>query len=183
MILFAIFIIILFIPFYISVYLYHNDKDKRIYFAIYLFKFVKILDGYTTRRKLGGIYIHLFKDTAYVLDINTLKRLEGGSHNFISAITYKNLYFSLDFGIKNTNLVIILMNLFYHYINLGNFLKYNYPYFTSYVNLNVFNEEKNYISSKLSLTFCFNIFCILIKLITNIIRRGDKGAKKYAKAW
>ena len=82
---------LLFIPFYISVYLYHNDKDKRIYFAIYLFKFVKILDGYTTRRKLGGIYIHLFKDKAYVLDINTLKRLEGGSHNFISAITYKNL--------------------------------------------------------------------------------------------
>lgn len=181
MIFIAILIIIIFLPLYVSVYLYNNSKDKRIYFAIYLFNFIKILDGYTTPRKLGGIYIHLFKDKAYVLDLETIKRLEGGSINFASIITIKNLYFSLDFGIKNANLVSILIIIFTFYINLGNFIKYNYPYFKSNVNLNVLNTDKNYIASKLSLTFCFNIFCIVVKIITNIISRGVKSEKKYSK--
>ncbi|MBR2377420.1 MAG: hypothetical protein IKA85_06620 [Clostridia bacterium] len=181
MILLAIILIIIFLPLYISVYLYNNSKDKRIYFAIYLFNAIKLLDGYTTPRKLGGIYIHVFKDKAYVLDIETIKRLEGGSVNFFSAITPTNLYFSLDFGIKNANLVSLLLILFNTYINLGKFIKDKYPYFNSYANLNVYSIDKNYLSSKISLTFCFNIFCILVKIITNIISRGVKSEKKYFK--
>ncbi len=181
MILLAIFIILIFFPLYFSVYLYNNYKDERIYFAVYLFNFIKIVDGYTTKRKAGGIYIHVFNNKAIVLDENAIKLIEGGSFNFLSAILIKSSYLSLDFGIKNAYLVGILLNLFYFYINLEKFLEYNYPYYKGYVNLNLYEKDINYISFKLSISFCFNIFCILLKLITNVIKKGVKSAKKFSK--
>ena len=179
----VIFVVILFLPLYFNVYLYNSIKDKRFYFALYLFGFLKILDGFITKRAEGGFYIHYRKNKAIVIDNDLVKLIEGNSFNFFSLILIKYLYLSLDIGIKNPNLTIILMNLFTHYINLGKYIEYNYPYYKSNVNLNVFSVNKNYISIKIKLTFCLNIFCIVKALITNIISRGVKSAKKYAKTW
>ncbi len=181
MIYIVILFVILFLPLYFSVYLYNSIKDKRFYFAIYLFGFIKVIDGYVTKRNEGGIYIHVFSNKALVIDSDAIKLIEGSSFNFFSLILIKYLYLSLDIGIKNPNLTIILMNLFTYYINMGKYIEYNYPYYKSSVNLNVFNVNENYLSIKSKITFCLNIFCIVKALITNIISRGVKSAKKFSK--
>ena len=183
MVFLAIFVTIIFLPIYISVYLYYDNKGKRLYFAIYLFNFVKILDGYVNRRKNGGVYVHVTETKAYVIDSELIKQLEGGSINVFPTLTLKNLTITLDIGNKNGQIVSILFVIFSLIIKCGRVIEHELPYLNLVTNLNIHDVNENFLALKSKTVICFNLFCILIKIFANLIKRGKQSAKKFAKTW
>ena len=179
MVLLLVIIIILFLPIFLSVYLYYEGLDKRLYFAIYLFSFIKILDGYIKIRKLGGFYIHVTEEKAIILDYKSILNFEKGSFNIQSALSLVNFNLITDIGIKSFNTITIF--LFFKTLTniLGKVFTCTKPYFELKNNLNIIDVNENLINIKCSFTLYFNIFCILLKLIANVIKRGTKYVKKH----
>ena len=165
------FIILLFLPIFIKAYLYYNPTDKKLYFAIYLFNYIKIIAGYITKRELGGIYIHM-RNRAIILDENFFNKHKKDK---ISLKTFKidkiSLFF--DMGYESANTIFLT----YALLNLTNIISKNSKTTKIYTYLNVYNENQKIISVYSSFSFHFNIFGIVKGIFANFISKGENYAK------
>ena len=77
MLLFIIFIVIilLILPIFVNIYAYFDTNNKKLYFAITVLGVIKILSGYISARKNGGVYIHI-KNKAIIFDKTSIKHLK-----------------------------------------------------------------------------------------------------------
>ena len=175
----AVFIMVLLLifPFVLSVYAYYDVKLKRVYFAIYLFGKIKIISGYVKLRKKGGVYVHLTEDKALIIDINTLKKLSGGP-DYLSNIQLSEVYLITDCGIKNINLLFLILTI---NSSIKNYAIINdksnvLPKIVS--DLNVYNQIDALKSIKIKILLAFNLVCILKSIIANYKSVGVKYVKR-----
>ena len=178
LVLIVIFLLINFIPIFTSVYLYYNSEDKRLYFAVYLYRFIKLASGYIVKRSYGGYYIHTFKNKAFIITLKDIITLEKGSHSYSKAFTLTKFYLLNDVGKKNLNIVYFFTSLTYLANKYKPVFYETMPFIEYKIDLNLYLEEENLISSKTSLTFYFTIFCIVKLFIANVIKKGVEYAKR-----
>lgn len=175
----AVFVValLLIFPFVFSVYGYYVTNFKRLYFALYLFGKIKVISGYIKLRKKGGIYIHLTENKAIIIDINTLKKLNGGP-NYINYFQFNSLYLIVDCGIKNLNILFIALSVIFRLKDYSKTLSENNKYPKIIVDFNLYNENSNIKSIKFKLFGAFNLICILQSIIANYKSVGVKYVKR-----
>ncbi|MBR5439671.1 MAG: hypothetical protein IKV61_05620 [Clostridia bacterium] len=157
-------------PITVSIYVYYNKSEQKLYFAIYAFKYVLVISGYLTVRNSYSVYLHI-KNKAYVITLNNLinltKNRSGG--NFITPLS---LYIYVDSAVNEFALSFLM--LVKAISNVFNAYSYNeLYYFDNYYSFNLTNTAKQ-IEIKASFTFSFNLFCILRLLIANSIIKRRK---------
>ena len=179
MILFIFIVIILFFPLKISIFTYFNSKVNKTFFAIYLFKFIKILSGYIKVNSNGKVFLHLknraillrpqmFIDLTYDLDIR----------NFI---IIKSLNLSFDVSADKFTPMFLSLSLIYLNKIFSNVLINNNFHQKLYTELNLYEDKSGILAFRGSFLFAFNIFCILIYIIANLIIKGVLYVKKRIK--
>ena len=170
----AIIIFILFLPFFISFYIYFDKNVKRLYFAIYIFGFIKLTSGYVKPRNAFSFYLHL-KNKAIIIDKNILKLFDG-NFNVFNVIQLKSLQVYLDISTNNENsvAVVFLLNSLFNILSKCVYSK-NYILSPRY-SIKLKYEKPNF-SLKVKCTLFFNLFCITCNLITNYIIKGVYNAK------
>ena len=77
--------IILIFAISIKFYVLYRESDKRLYFAVFLFKNLKLFSGFICKRESGGLYLHL-KNKAYIL---TLKSIDFKIHDIMDKGSWK----------------------------------------------------------------------------------------------
>lgn len=179
----AIFLTCLFLilPIFVSVYLYYDVIDKRLYFAIFLYNQIKITSGYIVKRKNGGFYVHTNKK-AYIFDNETLNKLKSSDIDLTKALQTRTFNLYIDIGLEDVNLIILGASIYYLLQNIGKVYTEKYNYFNYLTDLNIYDTNKKLISIKLKHVVSFNILGILSKIIANLISKGVKNAKKHSKA-
>ena len=174
----AFFIALIFVlPLVISVYIYYDNINKRLFIAIYLFKYIKLLTGYIIPREIGGFYFHISNKKAIIIDKDILEKLKGGP-DFLPKIAVFNCYSIIDSGTKSD---VWLSFLFFGYTILREFnciLSNNVKYLSLKSDLNVYLVEENLLSIKLRIVFSFNFLSILYKFFGSLIIRGINNVKK-----
>ena len=169
--------LILIFPLVISVYIYYDNINKRLFIAIYLFKYIKLLTGYIIPREIGGFYFHISNKKAIILDKEFINKLKGGP-DFLPIPSIFDCYLVIDSGVKSDAWLSFLF-IFYSILRfISNLLSYNISHLTLKTNLNVISVEENLSSIKLSLTFAFNLLGILCKFFGSLILRGIKNVKR-----
>ncbi|MBR6737579.1 MAG: hypothetical protein IKL82_04360 [Clostridia bacterium] len=158
--------IILFIPIFITTYIFYDDSAKRLYFAFYLFGFIRIVSGYVKGRNRGGFYIHISNEKAIIIDTKTIKGLNGGK-GITSSFSLFSISYVFDVGLKNLNELIA----FYGVYTLTNTILQTKLYNRSHVdfnpNFNVYTDFDDLKAIKLKLGVFFNLFCIVRAIIAN----------------
>ena len=164
-------IFILFFPIVVTVYVYFDTKNKKLYFAIYIFKILKIFSGYACVRKKGGFYIH-FKNKAVIIDKNTFKNFNGnaGIIKYVQPLSF--------FAVSETGCD--EFSLFFLSIIRAAFgvlyavLKNNMPFIDLRLDCNVYTYKKGICDLKTEASFCFNVFCIIMGTFAEIINKKEK---------
>ncbi len=175
----AVFLItlILVLPLIISLYFYYDVNVKKVYFAIYIFGFLKVISGYISKRNEGGIYLHLTDKKAFILKLNSLKGL-GDGPKLIKVISINSIYLSLDLGVKNANLITIVYSIL-SFINCYSRVSFYHGKYTNiYTNFNVLNEDFGFKTIKIKLKLSFNLISILILMLKNYLIKEIKNAKR-----
>ena len=165
-------VLVIFFPITTTVYIYFNKSERKLYFAIYLFKYFSILCGYITVRNAYSVYLHI-KNRAYIVTINNLIKLSkgNGGGNFFSPLS---LFLYVDSAVNFSTLsFLMLLNSISSIFNA--YIYNDFYYFNYFYSINLKMKEDT--SIKLAFTVTFNIFCILKVLIANYIIKGVKSGK------
>ena len=173
-------VFLLFLPIIFTVYSYVNVKDKKLYIAIYIFKYIKLLSGYITVRESNGFYFHVSNKKVIIIDTNLIKKLQNGP-NILPMPTVFNVYTIIDSGVKNDSWLFFLLNFYYILKGFNFFLCNKISYLELKTDLNIYKKDENFISAKNKFTFSFNLFGILCKIFVNLIVKGVNNAKKLSK--
>lgn len=167
-------VLVIFFPITTTVYIYFNKSERKLYFAIYLFKYFSILCGYITVRNAYSVYLHI-KNKAYIITLSNLIKLSkgNGGGNFFSPLS---LFLYVDSAVKFSTLsFLMLLNSISSIFNA--YIYNDFYYFNYFYSFNLINNYKKQTSIKLAFTLTFNIFCILKVLIANYIIKGVKSGK------
>lgn len=173
MIIFAIIIFIVFLPINTKIFLLYDSKNQKLYFKILFFNFLTIFCGYLNKRENGGFYLHYSNRNAKIIEFN------GFDGNFFNLPSFfiKKINYELIVKNKADNFLLIsqilnglalISNIIGKVINIDN---YRGDFILK-------ESKKSNVIFDLELNFYFNIFSILQYLITNIIKKGVKYAKK-----
>lgn len=171
---FALLLIIFIFPLILTIYIYFDTKIEKVFFAVYIFGFIKIVDGYITKRDLGGVYIH-FKNKAIIVDEFNFNSIQGGKSVFkllqvIAFDSYINLStnsFSLYYL---TILLNFIKNITFNFLNSRLILQT--PKASVDLTLGQFELQV-----KWRVKILFNLFCITYYFITNYIIKGVQNVK------
>ena len=105
--------IFLFLPISSTFYLFYNEKEQKLYFAIYLFKYFMVFSGYITKRDIKSVYLHV-KNKAYVINLNSLTK-NGNSGVFFVILSF---YVYIDSAVNEYSLsFLMLLNTIYSLLN------------------------------------------------------------------
>jgi hypothetical protein len=168
-------IILIFIfPLVLTSYIYFDSNDKKLYFAVYLFDFIKIVDGYITKRNLGGFYIHI-KNKAIIIDDVILNSLRGGK-SMLKAFHLTSLNAFINLQTDNFYLYYVTLLLNFSKNIVYKFLENNYFLEKPKTSINL-SIGKFSMQVKVRFKILFNLFCITYNLITNYIDKGVQNVK------
>ncbi len=172
------FVILLFAPIFITVYAYYNKEEKKLYFAIYSLKIIKIISGYVTLRDKGGFYVHA-NNKAYIINKNTILNFKFSSGDE-KAFLPISLYLVVDCGTDFNSLTLIsFLSMFSN--NVKTYINNTSSFFNYNSDFNLYLNSVGISSINVSFTVCFNIFCIVKALFANHILKGVKNAKKWSR--
>ena len=172
--------LILILPFVFSAYLYYDNKNKKLYLALYLFRYLNLISGYFTKRESGGFYFHISNKRVIILNKEVFNKLKDGP-DFLPKLTVINSYSIIDSGVKDD---VWLSFLFVFYTILRNFnciISNKMAFLTLKTDLNLIDSQENLINIKLRITFCLNLLGILYQFFRSLILRGINDAKKQSK--
>ena len=172
--------VLLIIPFFITVYGCYFNEEKRLYFALYLFGFIKIISGYVKTRSKGGFYIHLSDNIAFIIDYTTIKKLSGGPDLF-SYVQLQFLYLVIDCGIKNAKLLFIINSILVTLRTIAKISTNDGKITKITTDMNVYDTQESLKFIKIKTVLCFNAVCILQSLIANAKNIGEKYVKRKKK--
>ena len=176
--LFILFIIVLIIilPIVLSLYLFLDFTNKKLYFGIYLFGFIKILSGYVNVRDKGGFYLHISNNKAIIIDNSTLQKIGGGT-SFINAFQFSEIVLITDVSLNNIKLIfsILFVNKIGQIINKIIYSNNKLPKIRS--NVLILSDLEKVFNLKCKAVLSFNILCIVKSLIANSISKGVSYAK------
>ncbi len=182
----AVFLItlILIAPLIFSVYFYYDNSVRKAYFAIYLFGFIKLINGYTSIRKAGGTFIHISNKKALIFELKSIKGIESGP-KLLKAITINSFYFSVYLGVDSASFL-MLANLII--ISIQNFAKINDKnggYSKINADLIVYNENLTLKAINFKVKVTFNLISLLIlyilKEFNNAKRKKIKLKRQFTK--
>ncbi len=167
-------IVIFIFPLFITSYIYVDTKLKKLFFAIYLFGFIKILDGYVTKRELGGFYIHI-KNKAIIIDDVFFNRIKG-EQSMLKAFHLTNL--NSQINLSTNSFYILYFTILLNFIKNIAFKYLNKTYFLQSPKVDVNVTTGNFIlQAKIKINILFNLFCITYAFITNYISKEVKNVK------
>ena len=167
-------ILIMIFPLILTNYIYFDTNDKKLYFAVYLFDFIKIGDGYITKRSLGGFYVHI-KNKAIIIDDVILNSLRGGE-SMLKAFHLTTLNAFVNLTTDNFYIYYLTMALNLSKNIAFKFLDNNYFLQKPKISVNVITGKFS-IQVKTRFKILFNLFCITCNLITNYIDKGVQNVK------
>ena len=169
-------IVLLIFPICINVKAFFSLKDKKIYFLIQLFGFIKILGGYITFDKVG-IVLHLSDKKAVILFYSKLLNVKDKIKPLKDYHLVKFNYV-LDIGLKNE---IFLSVLFANFLNtltnvLGQVIVSKKPYFDCKSKINLI-ETFDRINLFINSAVLFNGVVLLGSIIKIMIGKIVYGRK------
>ena len=175
---FMLIFLFLIIPLIFEINLLIDLNDKKIYLAIYIFKYIKVISGYLTLVK-GYIAFHI-KNKAYLISpksiINTGKKYKKIKH-------FEIFYLKSSLFLSDINDFILYFIFIYNFLmeNFSKIYKMN-KNFSLIKNDIILNQNDQKLKYFLRVKIAFNMIVILIitikKLMENIIN-----AKKSRKRW
>ena len=167
---------ILIVPLAFSVYFHFEKSLNKVYFAIYVFVFIRLVSGYISKRKLGGFYVHLSSKKAFILQLNFIKKLESDV-SYFNAISIHDIYLSSSLGLKNVTVLALAMVLTTAIQNVSKIFDNNGYGKRIIADLIVYNEDKLLKSMKMKVKFSFNLISIVIIFIANYISKVKNNVK------
>ena len=171
----AVFIImlILIVPLFFSLYFYYDISGKKVYYAVYLFKVIRLNSGYLLKRERGGFYLHLSNKKAVILKPK-LKSVFNKRGNYLKYFSVVDIYVCSDAVLSSVYSLTFLYSLI---SNLKSIVKIfsncNYSY-----DFNLLCDESLNRGVKLSVNTYVNLISILILLIANAISRVNFNEKR-----
>ena len=169
-------VILMILPFIVSLYFYVDVINKKAFFAIYIFNFIKVFSGYTNLRKKGGIDLHVSNKKAIILDKKLFKKFSGET-SFFNAFNLYSVDFIVDVSFDNTALLytVLFSNNIVSIISKITYLNSRLLKVKSSINLMV--DTSNVLNVKGSVIVAFNIICIVKTIFANSINKGVSYAK------
>lgn len=167
---------ILIVPLAFSVYFHFEKSLNKVYFAIYVFGFIRLVSGYISKRKLGGFYVHLSSKKALILQLNSILKLES-DFSFLSVISINNIYLSTSIGFKSATLLTFATTLTTAIQTTSKIIEDNGYGKRVVADLIVYNEDKLLKSIKMKVKFSFNLISIVIIFIANYISKVKNNVK------
>ena len=165
-------VLILILPLTFTVYAFFDYKSKRLFIALYLFKYIKLISGYINVRQKGGFYFHLNDNKVIILNKDILNKFKD-KPNFLPKLTVLNVYSVIDSGVKSQNWLSFLFLFYLALINVNCFISNEIRYIGLKTDLNLLNSSENFKSLKLKFTFSFNLVGILCKIIGSLVNKGN----------
>lgn len=160
-VIFAIFLIVLFFPIFITISIYFDVKEKKIAFSLNLFKKIKIRGGYFTRYE-NGFVLHANKNKAILLPYSKLKS-QRKAFSLVNSFEFICLT-----GVLEGNLEILAPFLFLNSV----FDRYKFidPRFNT-CNFSFWLTEKDELKFTTKITYFFTNFILLLALFEFIGRK------------
>lgn len=169
-------ILLIIFPFFVNFYGYFSKKSKKLYFAIYLFSFFKIVSGYIELCN-EGVLIHYKNNKAVLIYFN---KVFGLRNKFKPIQDYNLTSFSsvLDVGKENFSINLLTFSMIYNLINnnFGWYFHHNKPYLKINNEVNIFINN-NLLNFYVKTNVVFNILTILINLVKMLLEKVLYGRK------
>lgn len=162
--------VIIIFPLYINVYFIFILDDKKAYFSINIFGFIKLLSGYIEVEN-KNLVVHLNKNKAVIYQITSYELMK---KKFKPLRDYHILKFNsnIDIGIAESTMSAVTICFILNYIEqFINWLIFNRkPYV---INNNKFNiyEGKDVFNAYISCTIVLNLLMIIISIIKIIMEK------------
>jgi len=155
---------ILIFPLFISVKACIIFNDKKLYFTLQLFGFIKLLGGYVELGK-DGLIIHLSKNKAIIIEKKNLLSV-GKKFKPLKDYHVIKFVFLLEIGAKNRELIALESAFIVNYISeIAKWIIYNKkPYVNYSGNVNMYQDTDN-INIFIDTVFLLNLLMILLSLI------------------
>lgn len=167
-------ILLLICPININLLAYYSNKYKKLFFTVLLFENVCVFSGYLTKRKKGGVYLHL-KNKAIIIEIKASKILNNNL-NFNKFITISACNFFIITGVNSVGKI-------FGFYTVASALKTifsinNCKTDLNFIDLYIDLENSERLESGAKISVRFNIIRILFMIIANYINKVIKNAKK-----
>ena len=172
----TIFALILIFPLYVSLFIAYDARYKKLYFGVYIFGAFKVLSGYFKPRDRKCGYLHL-KNKAYYLKYSSVFKMDK-SPVTLTAFTVTEVY-SSAFLRQGEFSAVYGLSAFYYALQTASLIACGkFPYLKLKNNLYISSDGFTTFAFNAKISFCFNVFAIIINATENIIKKGVKSAKK-----
>ena len=167
----AIFLIVLILaPISLKLFVLYNNVDKKLYFALYLFKNINLLSGYFNKRERGGIYLHL-NNKAIILTLKTLDYKSGSG--ILKAFNLKNAYINVNASANMVNLIALS----YNFISILNY-SFSGNELSVKTDLNLYFNDSDFYNIGVFINAKSNLLRIILAIISNAIIKGKNNFEK-----
>ena len=173
---FIIIYILLILPLFIRFRIGYFNENKKLYFTVYLFSFIKLLYGYIEKID-NGLAIHINGKKTFIFNFNNIFSMKSKVKPLMD-YHIKRFYSVIEIGGEKlfNNLA---FSFFYNYINerLIWLLKCKKNYIKVQNDLNII-EDENIFSVYMEFTVILNILMILLSFIKILMGKIINGISK-----
>ncbi len=173
----AVFVIVglLIFPIITTLYFFIDKANKKLFFGIYLFGKIKILSAYFKTRNKDSVYLHISNSKAIIIDFSIFKKM-GGNFELHKILNIDLFELYIESGLFNSSLTIIMLYVYNLASSFSVILNNDYG---MRLNVHLILSNSNSINSlAFKIRVQFNVFCIVINFIANIITIGVKNVKR-----
>ena len=167
--------IILIFAISIKFYVLYRESDKRLYFAVFLFKNVKLFSGFICKRESGGLYLHL-KNKAYILTLKSIDFKSGSG--IVKAISVKVLNLVISASSDKIVAVYLSQALLNALKSVFVNMKSENKSLDLFADLNVYFNQSNLFNIGALVKVRTSLLRIIFVLILNYINKARKNIEK-----
>ena len=157
-------------PIFFNINCYASLKERKIFFCLTLFNFLKIAGGYI-EYLYDGIFIHYTNTKAYLI---TNKKIFGLQKKFkpLKDYTIIRWNMAIDYGCGHNIMQCCTISFLLCYVieQIKWFLYNSKPYLETNNKINVYKEEK-FLKIYLNFTFIFNVLMVIISVIKILMEK------------
>lgn len=156
--------VLIFFPLFLNINIFYNNKEKKLFYKLYLFKFIVLIKGYAEKIEEGFAF-HISKKKAFIIEYKSLLGLNKKIKPLKDYHIIK-FYSEIDYGNVENNINSVFIAKYYEIINnlFCKVLVNNKPYIKINNNFNVYLDS-NVFNIKCKITIILNLFMIILSLI------------------